>query len=62
MQMAARSSFFIKFLQLVVNQGTKRGGYRLFSSAVFGDQFQEWTEPEIKKVPLEGGSKASHLA
>lgn len=28
--------------------------YRLFSSAVFGDQFEEWTEPEISRVPLEG--------
>lgn len=28
--------------------------YRLFSSAVYADQFQEWTDPEIKKAPLEG--------
>ncbi|KAI9001839.1 P-loop containing nucleoside triphosphate hydrolase protein [Hyaloraphidium curvatum] len=28
--------------------------YRLFSSAVFGDKFREWTEPEIARVPLEG--------
>lgn len=47
--------------QASANQRSGRSGrtgpghcYRLYSSAVFSSQFSEFSEPEIKKIPIEG--------